>query len=406
MVERREYLEELLKWKDERVIKVVTGLRRCGKSTLLYQFQQKLLGAGIAPEQIISINFEDLQYEPYKDYRSLYAYVESRLQAGKMNYIFLDEVQLVQDFQKAVDSLYIKENVDLYTTGSNAYLLSGELATLLSGRYVELKLLPLSFKEFCKLRGTGEKDRLFAEYLRYGALPYIASMDDPAGKADTYLEGIYNTIIVKDIELRQQRRELDPNKRKVTDLTLLRNIARFLANSVGSSVSIKSIADYITSTGRKISPNTVSDYVDALIEPYVFYPAERYDIAGKQLLKQNRKLYIVDLGLRRHLVPRQQYDLGFSIENTVYLELLRRGLAVNVGNFGGKEVDFVTCKGDMLHYYQVTASLTEQSTFDREFAPLKAIPDNYPKTVLTLDRFSAGNYDGIEAVNVVDWLLE
>lgn len=406
MVERKEYLEELLKWKEERVIKVVTGLRRCGKSTLLYQFQQKLLKSGIAPEQIISINFEDLQYEPYMDYRSLYTYVESRLQAGKMNYIFLDEIQLVQDFQKAVDSLYIKENVDLYITGSNAYLLSGELATLLSGRYVELKLLPLSFKEFCELRGTGEKDRLFAEYLRYGALPYIASMDDPAGKADTYLEGIYNTIIVKDIELRQQRRELDPNKRKVTDLTLLRNIARFLASSVGSSVSIKSIADYITSTGRKISPNTVSDYVDALIEPYVFYPAERYDIAGKQLLKQNRKLYIVDLGLRRHLVPRQQYDLGFSIENTVYLELLRRGLAVNVGNFGGKEVDFVTRRGDLLHYYQVTASLTEQRTFDREFAPLKAIPDNYPKTVLTLDRFSAGNYDGIEAVNVVDWLLE
>ena len=406
MVERNEYLAELEKWQDEKVIKVVTGLRRCGKSTLLSMFQKRLLQSGVGSGQIISINFEDLQYEDLVDYKALYHHISDRLQADRMNYIFLDEIQIVKDFQKAVDSLYIKKNVDLYITGSNAFLLSGELATLLSGRYVEIRMLPLSFKEYRKLKGAGDKDAQFAEYMRYGALPYIASLDDPAGKADPYLEGIYNTIIVKDIELRQQRRETDPNKRKITDMTLLRNIARFLASSVGSPVSAKSIADYITSTGRKISQNTVSDYVDALVEPYIFYPVERYDVKGKQLLKQNRKLYIVDLGLRRHLIPRQNYDLGYSLENIVYLELLRRGYEVNIGKVGNTEVDFITRRGDNIHYFQVTASLTDEAAFKREFAPLKAISDNYPKTILTLDRFTPGNYDGIISANAVDWLLE
>jgi predicted AAA+ superfamily ATPase len=368
-------------------------------------FQQRLIESGVNQSQIISINFEDLQYEPLKDYTALYKYVSDHLCRDQMNYIFLDEIQMVQDFQKAVDSLYIKDNTDLYVTGSNAYLLSGELATLLSGRYVEIKMLPLSFREYRTLKGEGDPDRLFADFMRYGALPYIATLDDPGSKADTYLEGIYNTIIIKDIELRQQRRESDPNKRKISDLTLLRNIARFLASSVGSPVSVKSIADFITSSGRRISQNTVNDYVEALIEPYVFYPAERYDIKGKQLLKQNRKLYIVDLGLRRHLIPRQNYDLGHSLENIVFLELLRRGYEVTIGKVGNTEVDFIAKKGDSLHYYQVTASLTEESTFQREIAPLQAITDNYPKTILTLDRFTTGNYDGIIVSNVIDWLL-
>lgn len=405
MVRRIEYLNELKKWKHEKVIKVVTGLRRCGKSTLLAQFQQELLQSGVAQEQLVSLNFEMLEYEELKDYRALYRYITQRLQPERMTYIFLDEIQMVPDYQKAVDSLYLKENVDLYITGSNAYLLSGELATLLSGRYVEINMLPLSFREFRELKGGGDKDALFAAYLRFGALPYVAALEDAEEKIDAYLEGIYSTIIIKDIELRQQRRETDPNKRRVTDLTLLRNIARFLAASVGSPVSVKSIADYITSSGRKISGNTVDDYVDALIEPYVFYPAERWDVLGKQLLKQNRKLYIVDLGIRRHLLAKRSYDLGYSLENVVYLELLRRGCTVNVGKIGQTEIDFVARKGERLHYYQVTASLTDERTFQRELAPLRAAPDNYPKTVLTLDRFTAGSYDGIEVVNAVDWLL-
>lgn len=406
MIEREAYLDELSRWKDERVIKVITGLRRCGKSTLLFQFQQKLLENGVSPDQIISINFEDLQYEELNGYQALHQHIVNRLDPERMNYIFLDEIQMVSDFQKAVDSLYIRDDTDLYLTGSNAWLLSGELATLLSGRYIEINMLPLSFREYYSAKGSGNPDTQFAEYIRYGSLPYVTMMDHPSEKADIYLEGIYNTIIVKDIELRQQRRESDPNKRRVTDITLLRNIARFLANSVGNPVSVKSIADYITSTGRKISQSTVSDYVDALIEPFVFYPAERFDVIGKQLLKQNRKLYIVDLGLRRHLVPRRNYDLGFSVENIVYLELLRRGFEVNIGKVGSAEVDFVSRKGEQLHYYQVTASLVDESTFSREIAPLKAISDNYPKTILTLDRFTLGNYEGINVVNVVDWLLD
>ncbi|MBQ6118144.1 MAG: ATP-binding protein, partial [Clostridia bacterium] len=300
--------------------------------------------------------------------------------------------------------LSIKSNVDLYLTGSNAYLLSGELATLLSGRYVEINMLPLSFAEFCLLRGvTG--DAAFADYLRWGGMPYLASLENPAQHAENYWEGIYHTLIVKDIELRQNRRESDPNRRKITDLAMLGNIARFLANSVGSPVSVKSITDYIASSGRRVSQNTVSDYVTALTEPYLFYPVERFDVAGKQLLKQNQKLYIADLGLRRHLVARRDYDLGFSLENVIYFELLRRGCRVNTGKFDSREIDFVAQKEEQLLYYQVSASLTEQTTFERELAPLRAVADNYPKTILTLDRFTTGNYDGIRVVNAVDWLL-
>ena len=405
MVERTEYLNELKKWKDENVIKVVTGIRRCGKSTLLKMFQDYMLNEQIAVEQLISINFEDLKYEELLDYKKLYEYINSRLLPDRKNYIFLDEIQMVDNFQKAVDSLYIKDNVDLYITGSNAYLLSGELATLLSGRYVEINMLPLSFKEFRSLKSDGNDDNAFTEYMRNGALPYIVTLDNTSEKSDTYLEGIYNTIIVKDIEARQNRKS-DPGKRKVTDLTLLKNIARFLANSVGNPISVRSIANYITSSGRNVSPNTINDYVEALVEPYIFYPVERYDVEGKQLLKQNRKFYIVDLGIRRHIVSKKNYDLGFSLENVIFLELLRRGYKVNIGKVGNTEVDFVATKSDNIEYFQVSASLTDENTFNREISPLKAIRDNYPKTILTLDRFTVGNYDGINVVNAVDWLLD
>ena len=404
MVKRTEYLNQLKKWKDKDVIKVVTGIRRCGKSTLLTLFQKELEQCGVLQDQILSLNFENIAYEDLLDYKALYQYVTERLHKTKTTYVFLDEIQMVPDFQKAVNSLYIQKNVDLYITGSNAYLLSGELATLLSGRYIEINLLPLSFAEYAEIKGKSD-DATFAGYMRWGGLPDIALLDDVSEQADAYLEGIYNTIVVKDIELRQQRRESDPNKRKASDITLLKNIARFLASSVGSPVSAKKIADYIISSGRKVSQTTVSDYVEALIEPYIFYPAERFDVAGKQLLKQNQKMYIVDLGLRRHLLARKEYDLGYSLENTVFFELIRRGYTVNVGKVGSAEIDFVARKGEWTFYYQVTASMTEKSTFDREMAPLRAISDNYPKTVLTLDRFTLGDYDGIEVINVVDWLM-
>ncbi|MGN0607616.1 MAG: ATP-binding protein [Oscillospiraceae bacterium] len=406
MVERTEYLELIKAWREEKVIKVITGIRRCGKSTLLEQYRDYLLGTGVSGEQIIFINFEDLDFEDLLDYKKLYSYLTERLAKDKYTYIFLDEIQKVAEFEKVVDSLYIKDNVDIYITGSNSYLLSGELATLLSGRYVEISMLPLSFAEFCKLKKSESgTDELFAEYMRDGGMPYVALMDKTKEKVDMYLEGIYNTVIVKDIEDRQKRREQDANKRKITDIALLKNIAKFLASSVGSPVSVKSISDYIVSSGRKVSDNTVSDYIEALEESYIFYPAERYDILGKQTLKMNQKLYIVDLGIRRHLLSRKNYDLGFSLENIVFLELIRRGYKVNVGKAGAAEVDFVAQKDNKVRYFQVTASLADEKTFEREITPLRNIADNYPKTILTLDRFTLGDYEGIEVVNVVDWLL-
>lgn len=405
VVERKEYLEHLIQWKDEQVIKVVTGIRRCGKSTLLLQYQEWLKASGVSDEQIVTINFEELEYEELQDYKKLYAYLKDRLCKGKMTYIFLDEIQKVSAFEKVVDSLYVKPQVDLYVTGSNAYMLSGDLATLLTGRYVEIKMLPLSFYEFLEITGSGQEQGL-SEYMRDGGLPYVAVMDRTPEKVETYLEGIYNTVIVKDIEDRQVRKESDSDKRKINDILLLKTIARYLASIVGNPVSIRSITDYFISNGRKISPNTVSDYVEALTESFIFYPAERFDIVGKQLLKANRKMYIVDLGLRNHILPRRQYDLGFSLENIAYFELLRRGYRVMIGKIGSTEVDFVAEKQGTYTYFQVTADMTAQETFEREMKPLRRIRDNYEKIVLTGDRLTLGNYDGIQVKYLPDWLLE
>lgn len=405
MVQRSEYLQQLKVWKDEKVIKVVTGIRRCGKSTLLQQFQTYLKENGVAEEQIISINFEELEFEHLLSYRELYAYIKERLCDGKMTYIFLDEIQKVESFEKVVDSLYVKDNTDIYITGSNAYMLSGDLATYLTGRYIELSMLPLSFREYHELVG-GEPERTFVEYMKTGGMPYVARMDRTAEKIDMYLEGIYNTVIIKDIEDRQARKESDPTKRKVTDVVLLKTIARYLASTVGSPISVKGVTDYLISNGRKVSANTVDDYMDALSESFIFYPVERFDIVGKQLLKSNKKWYMVDLGLRNHILPRKQYDLGFSVENIVYFELLRRGYKVNIGKYGDTEVDFVAQKHGVLNYFQVTADMTAQETFEREMRPLRNIRDNYRKIVLTLDRYTVGDYEGIQVLNVIDWLLD
>lgn len=392
-------------WKDEQVIKVVTGICRCGKSTLLKQFQDHLLEEGVSQEQIISINFEDLDYKDLLDYKALYAYIKQRLCPDKMTYIFLDEIQKVDSFQKAVDSLFIKENTDIYITGSNAYLLSGDLATLLTGRYVGISMLPLSFAEYLECFGeTGEQ--ALASYMKFGGFPYLSQMENTVEKVDTYLEGTYNTVVVKDIEDRQLRKHPDPNKRKITDITLLKTIARYLVSVIGSPVSVKSVSDYLVSSGRKVSPNTVDDYMEALQESFIFYPVERFDINGKQLLKINRKWYIVDLGLRNHILPKKRYDLGFSLENIVFFELLRRGYQVNVGKNGDTEVDFIAQKQGVLHYYQVTADMTNEDTFDREIRPLQSIKDNYEKTILTMDHMTPGDYEGIKVVHLLDWLLE
>lgn len=334
-----------------------------------------------------------------------HASIKERLCPDKMTYIFLDEIQKVDSFQKAVDSLFIKENTDIYITGSNACLLSGELATLLTGRYVEISMLPLSFAEYLECAEASGEEAL-ADYLRFGGFPYLTQMETTTEKVDTYLEGIYNTVVVKDIEDRQARKNSDPNKRKINDITLLKTIARYLASVVGSPVSVRSVSDYLVSSGRKVSPNTVDNYMEALQESFIFYPVERFDINGKQLLKVNRKWYIVDLGLRNHILPKKRYDLGFSLENVVFFELLRRGYKVNVGKNGDTEVDFVAQKQGVLSYYQVTADMTNEDTFEREMRPLRSIRDNYQKVVLTMDRMTTGDYEGIRVVYLLDWLTE
>lgn len=404
MVQRKEYLEKLIEWKDDDVIKVVTGIRRCGKSTLLMQYQDYLKSIGIEENQIIAVNFEELEYEELCDYKKLYAYIKDRLVADKITYIFLDEIQKVPNFEKVVDSLYVKPNIDIYITGSNAYMLSGDLATLLTGRYVEISMLPLSFSEYMQLSDK-DKESAFADYIKYGGLPFVATMDRTDDKVDTYLEGIYNTVIVKDIEDRQKRQESNSDKRKINDIPLLKTIAKYLSSVIGSPVSLRGITNYLVSSGRKISANTVSNYVDALIESFIFYPVERFDIVGKQLLKANKKYYMVDLGIRNHILPRKYYDLGFSVENIVFFELLRRGCKVTIGKYQENEVDFVAEKRGKFTYIQVTADMVSESTFDREMKPLYAIQDNYEKIVLTLDKLTVGNYDGIKVVNVIDWLL-
>ncbi|MGO5386359.1 ATP-binding protein [Catenibacterium mitsuokai] len=400
MIKRKEYLKQLLSWKDQNIIKVLTGIRRCGKSTILKLYQEYLLNNGIDPSQIISINFEELEYEDLQDYKKLYQYIKDRLVENKMMYIFLDEIQNVPSYEKVVDSLHVKENIDIYITGSNSYIFSGQLATYLSGRYIEIPVLPLSFKEVYNPQTN--KEEAFQKYIKTGGFPYIHQIQLLNEQIDMYLEGIYNTVIVKDIEERINRK----NSKSVTDIALLKAISKYLSSVVGSPVSIRSITNYFKSNERTTSPNTISNYVEALCESYLYYPVEVMDVSGKEVLKSNKKYYIVDPGIRNYILPKQFYDLGFTIENIVYLELLRRRYNVNIGRNGRTEVDFIAKRNDVYTYIQVTASLVDENTFNREIRPLKQIKDNYEKIILTLDRYTLGNYEGIKVINIIDWLLE
>lgn len=405
MIQRKEFLNELIKWKNEKVIKVITGMRRAGKSTLLMQYQDYLRQSGVEENRIISINFEELEYEELCDYRKLYDYIKDRLIEGKITYIFLDEIQKVKDFEKVIDSIYVKSGTDIYITGSNAYFLSGNLATYLTGRYVEILVLPFSFKEYKEVVNK-DNEGAFSDYMKYGGLPFLTLMEKDIDKAYTYLEGIYNTVIVKDIEDRINLQITDSDKRKIYDISLLKLIAKYLASVVGSPVSVRGITNYIVSSGRKVSQNTVSDYVEALKEAFIFYEVSRFDIVGKQILSSNKKYYIVDLGLRNYILPRKSYDLGFSIENIVYFELLRRGYNVNIGKQDKEEVDFIAVKNGIITYIQVTADMTAKETFEREIRPLNMIKDNYEKIILTLDKLTLGDYSGIQVKNLMEWLLE
>ena len=393
MVERQEYMQKLIQWKDRQVIKVVTGVRRCGKSTLLLMFREFLEKNGVDSKKCISINFEDLRYEELKDYHKLYAYIMEHVTEEGRYYIFLDEIQLVPDFQKAVDSRYLHENVDLYLTGSNAAMLSGELATMLSGRYVEIRMLPLSFREYYELVG-GDRKEAFNAYYRKGGFPYAALLQEDAVRRD-YLMGIYNTVLLKDIV----------ERKRIADVPLLEGIIRFLADNIGNVVSVKKISDSLTSDGRKTTAMTVDGYVQALKDAFILYEANRYDVKGKQYLRSLEKYYLVDIGLRSLLLGERVRDVGRILENIVYLELLRRGYRVSVGKVDTLEVDFVAESGDERIYYQVSASVLDPATYDREFRPLKRIHDNYPKYVLSMDDLPMGE-DGIRQMNIIDFLLE
>lgn len=392
MVKREGYLDKIKKLKDKQVIKVVTGVRRCGKSTLLQQFRDYLRECGVDNSHIIAINFEDLAFEHLHDYKALYSYVTERLVPGQMTYVFLDEIQTVSDFQKAVDSLFIQENVDVYITGSNAHMLSGELATLLSGRYIEIRMLPLSFAEYYELVG-GDRRTAWNSYFTHGGFPYAAQLDDDAVRRD-YLSGIYNTVLLKDIV----------SRKRIQDVPLLESVIKFLFDNIGNTVSSKKISDSLTSYGRKTTSVTVENYIEALMESFILYKAGRYDIKGKQYLKSLEKYYLVDVGLRRLLLGDKYSDIGHILENIVYLELIRRGYRVSIGKIGDLEIDFVAENGDNRIYYQVAASVLDPSTFAREITPLKKVNDHYPKFIITMDELSI-NEDGIRQINVIDFLL-
>ena len=397
-VQREDYLRKLRQLKDVDLIKIVTGVRRSGKSTLLELFRSELIKSGVDSQRIITLNFEEVENEPLLDRHKLYHYIEDRLVPDRMNYIFLDEVQNIPEYEVLVDGLYVKKNVDVYITGSNAFLQSSELATLLSGRYIEISILPFSFAEFVSsFSGSVELSRRYDQYVNYSSFPQAVSMIETIpDQINNYLRGIYESVVTKDVMTRREiksRRNFD-------------NVVRFILDSIGSAVSPSSIATAMTANSQSIKHTTVDGYLSALVNSFVLYKAERWDIKGKKLLATQEKYYTVDLGLRRVLLGRQDgSDRGHLLENVIYLELLRRGGEIYIGKTGNKEVDFVvkSPSGD-LSYYQVAYSVATEETLTRELSPLRQIDDNYPKYLITLDQASFDN-NGIRHLNALDFLM-
>ncbi len=396
IIERKEYLNKLITWKDKQLIKIVTGVRRCGKSVLLKMYQDYLKNNGVKESQIVTINFEDLDYEELTNYKKLYNYLKEKLIPNKITYIFLDESQNVDQFPKVLDSLYIKDNVDIYVTGSNAYMLSSEIATMISGRYIQIEMLPLSFKEYMESTGNmNDRGIKYTEYLQNSSFPYALQLKNQPDEIRDYLEGIYNTIVVKDIV----------HRKNITDTMMLKSVLKFVFDNIGNPLSSKKISDTMTSLGRKINSRTVEKYLEAFSESYIIYPAKRYNIKGKEYLKSLEKYYIVDIGMRYMLLGSKMMDTGHILENVVYLELLRRGYDVYVGKIDNYEVNFVAQNHKGTIYYQVALTVRDEKTLQRELRPLQAIRDHYPKVILTMDEDPEIQYDGIRRINARDWLL-
>lgn len=407
-IDRKEYLDFLVKSKDRQIIKVVSGVRRCGKSTLFEIYKDFLLENGVAKNQIISINFEDMDYEELTDYKKLYEYIKSKMIGDKKNYIFLDEIQHVDKFEKVVDSLFIKENTDLYITGSNAYFMSSELATLLSGRYIELKMLPLSFKEYYQAKLEYEKmeqkeNRIsktliqyYNEYIVNSSFPYTLQLDSDLKNIHEYLSGIYNSVLLKDIVARL----------KISDVMRLESVVKYVFDNIGNLTSLSKIANTLTSMGRKTDAKTIEKYIRGLTDSLLVHEVSRYNIKGKEFLSTLSKYYVTDLGLRQMILGNRNIDMGHILENVIYLELLRRKGNVYVGQFEKNEIDFVVINSNEIEYYQVALTVLDENTLKRELDAFKNIKDNYPKHLITLDDVMVNtDYDGIKVVNALEWLL-
>ena len=407
-IDRKEYLDFLVKSKDRQIIKVVSGVRRCGKSTLFEIYKDFLLENGVEKNQIISINFEDMDYEELTDYKKLYEYIKSKMIENKRNYIFLDEIQHVDKFEKVVDSLFIKENTDLYITGSNAYFMSSELATLLSGRYVELKMLPLSFKEYYQAKLEYEKleqkeNRIlktliqyYNEYIVNSSFPYTLQLDSDLKNIHEYLSGIYNSVLLKDIVARL----------KISDVMRLESVVKYIFDNIGNLTSLSKIANTLTSMGRKTDVKTIEKYIKGLTDSLLVHEVSRYNIKGKEFLSTLSKYYVADLGLRQMILGNRNIDMGHILENVIYLELLRRKGNVYVGQFDKNEIDFVVINSNEIEYYQVALTVLDENTLKRELDAFKHIKDNYPKYLITLDDVMVNtDYDGIKVVNALEWLL-
>lgn len=394
---REEYFQRLVGYKDKKIIKVITGVRRCGKSTLLKMYKDYLLENSVTAEQIIDINFEDFDYEDLLDAKALYAYIKERIVPDKMTYLILDEIQNVNDFQKVVDSLFLKDNIDIYITGSNSYMLSGELATLLSGRYIKIEMLPFSFYEFVKANQMEDNpERAYQQYVESGSFPYVSHLEKEKHQIYDYLKSIYDTIILKDVI----------GRKKITDVMMLESVIRFLADNIGNQLSTKKISDTMTSNGRSINVRTVESYLSAFMDSYIIYQAKRFDIKGKQYLKTLEKYYLVDIGLRNAMLGnKSNADVGHILENVIYLELIRRGYEVYIGKVDNVEVDFVARNEKGVKYIQVSASVRDENTLQRELRPLQKIADNYPKCIMTLDIDPEADYEGIRRINALDYLM-
>lgn len=403
MKSRNQYLNKLVRWKDKQVIKVITGVRRCGKSSLLMLYKNYLEKSNVSDDYIVFMNFESMKYADILDYKSLYTTITKEIKDQEnKTYILLDEIQLVDGWERCINGLLVDYNVDIYLTGSNSYMLSSELATLLSGRYVEIKMLPLSFKEFLDFSEIKTYnnhqliEKRFDSFFRYGGLPSVTLFDDDENLTNELLIGIYNTVVMKDII----------QKNSVRDPALLDSLIRFLAANIGNIVSSKKISDYLTSAGRKTTSETIDNYISMVISSFIIYKVNRYDMKGKMHLKTLEKYYLVDTGIRYLLAGSKFIDEGFVLENIVYLELIRREYHVSIGKIGELEVDFIATKTTEKIYVQVSLTISEDKTRERELKPLLVINDNYPKYIITKDKITFEDIEGIHVINIIDYLLE